>query len=164
MRLPDPKAALRFWFDPRGRVSRKGIWLGLALPFLAASIVADAAGLLLLEIGILLFFAWPLAVGVPWKRMHDMGRKGVWNVLFWVFYALGLAFLLPEYAAAEGGWSALFDGQPPVTTAQDLSTSALGGFSTILIFAPIQLAWLYLIPGQRGPNAYGPDPQAPSRE
>jgi uncharacterized membrane protein YhaH (DUF805 family) len=89
-----------------------------------------------------------------------MGRSGRWSLVFLFFYALGFAFFFSEYVPAEGGWAALFDGEPARTVDDELTASGLGGLSTVLIFLPIELAWLYLFPGQAGPNAYGPDPRA----
>ncbi|WP_031555283.1 DUF805 domain-containing protein [Parvularcula oceani] len=148
--------AVRFLFDPRGRIGRRQLFVGLFLPFLLLAAIVDAFDSAALSLAFWLASAWPVFVATPWKRMHDMGRTGRWNLVFYLFYAIGFAFFLSEYVSAEGGWGALFDGVPAETTSQDLTASGMGGFSTVLIFLPIQIAWLYFIPGKRGPNDYGP--------
>lgn len=142
-----------------GRISRLGLALGMLLPLLVVIWVTDLLDNWVLTSAAWLAFAWPLFVATPWKRLHDTGRSGRWNLVFLAFYVLGFGFLLTEYVAAEGGWAALFDGEPPSTRDDDLSASGLGGFSTVLIFLPIHLFWLYLIPSQRGDNRYGPPPR-----
>jgi uncharacterized membrane protein YhaH (DUF805 family) len=144
------------YLSPKGRLSRRELALFFLLPFFGVMLVTDLSNSPVLTTLLMLLAVWPLFVVGPWKRFHDMGRTGKWNLVFYAFYALGFAFFFGEYATAEGGWPALFDGQDPVTTDDQLSASGLGGFSTVLIFLPIQLFWLYLIPSQRGDNRYGP--------
>ncbi len=153
-----PQAAFTFLFSPTGRISRKGLALGLLLPFLLVVAASDYANSWVVSGLVWAFFAWPMFIATPWKRMHDQGRTGKWNLLFLFFYVVGFSFFLGEYVAGEGGWAALFDGQDPSTIDDDLSASGLGGFSTVLIFLPIHFFWLYLIPSQSEPNAYGPPP------
>lgn len=148
-----------YLFSVHGRVSRFGLAIGMLLPLLVAIWVTDLLNSWFLTAAVWAFFAWPLFIATPWKRMHDTGRSGRWNVLFLLFYVLGFGFLLTEYVIVEGGWSALFDGAPPRTVDDDLTASGLGGFSTVLIFLPIHLFWLYLIPSQAGDNRYGPPPR-----
>ncbi|MEO1040763.1 MAG: DUF805 domain-containing protein [Pseudomonadota bacterium] len=154
-----PLKALHLYFDPRGRLSRKTLLLSVLLPLFVVMMVLDASNDPLVSGLIWLLIAWPLLVATPWKRLHDTGRTGKWNLVFLGFYAIGFAFFLGEYVPAEGGWAALFDGQDPVATDDDLTASGLGGFSTVLIFLPIQLFWLYLIPGTDGENRYGSSPR-----
>lgn len=156
--------ALRFLTDPSGRMGRRSLALGSFLPFLVVIGLADAADSMAVMVAAWALIAWPVLVAHPWRRLHDMGRRGRWNLVFYGFYLLGFAFFFSEYVPAEGGWAALFDGAPAETIDDELTASGLGGLSTVLIFLPIQLAWLYLIPGQRGPNPYGPDPRTPSSE
>jgi uncharacterized membrane protein YhaH (DUF805 family) len=146
------------YLSASGRLNRRGLALFHLLPFFAVMLVVDISDNALFTALVMALVAWPLFVAGPWKRLHDMGRSGRWNLVFYAFYLLGFLFFFGEYAAAEGGWPALFDGKDPVTTDDQLSASGLGGFSTILIFLPIHLFWLYLIPSQRGANRYGPAP------
>ncbi|NRA31039.1 MAG: DUF805 domain-containing protein [Parvularculaceae bacterium] len=154
-----PREALTFYFSPNGRISRRGLALGVLLPMVAVLALIDVTNSPVASTLIWLVIGWPLLVATPWKRLQDMGRSGRWNVIFLAFYALGFLFFLGEYAAAEGGWSSFFDGVAPTTVDNDLTANGLGGFSTILIFLPIHLFWLYLIPGAHGDNRYGPAPR-----
>ncbi|MEM6913750.1 MAG: DUF805 domain-containing protein [Pseudomonadota bacterium] len=151
--------ALQFYFDPRGRLSRKSLLVSVLLPLFAVMLVVDASNNPVFSGLIWGLVVWPLLVATPWRRLQDTGRTGKWNAIFLVFYAIGFSFFLGEYVPAEGGWDALFDGVDPVATDDDLTASGLGGFSTVLIFLPIQFFWLYLIPGTDGENRYGPPPR-----
>ena len=158
-----PGSALRFLVDPRGRVSRRGLALGLLVPFVLLLGIVDRLDSPALTAAFWALAAWPVLIATPWKRLHDTGRPGAINLVFLAFYALGFGFFLGEYVPAEGGWPALFDGEPPSTVDRDLTASGLGGFSTLLIFLPIHLFWLYAIPGAKGDNAYGPPPRSSVR-
>ncbi|MEM9838158.1 MAG: DUF805 domain-containing protein [Pseudomonadota bacterium] len=156
----NPRQALSFLFSTQGRITRRQLALGI-LPVLIIGLAAtDQLNSAPLTAIFWLAFAWPLFVATPWKRLHDMGRAGWWNIVFHVLYAIGFVFFLSEYVAAEGGWAALFDGAPPTTVDKDLTASGLGGFSTVLIALPIHLFWLYAIPSAREDNRYGPAPTA----
>ncbi|MEM9809843.1 MAG: DUF805 domain-containing protein [Pseudomonadota bacterium] len=154
-----PTSALRFLFETRGRLSRRGLALGMLLPTCFVLLIADMSNSWPLMTFVWLVLAWPVLIATPWRRLHDMNRRGHWNLIFIAFYLIGFSFFLAEYVSAEGGWAQLFDGQPPQATDDELTANGLGGFSTILIFLPIQLFWLYLIPGTRGENRYGPPPR-----
>ncbi|MEM1379313.1 MAG: DUF805 domain-containing protein [Pseudomonadota bacterium] len=155
-----PQAAWTFLTSTQGRISRRGLALGVLLPLFISLAIVDALNNAAVTALFWLLAAWPLFVATPWKRLQDMDRTGRWNLVFLPFYALGFGFFLGEYVLAEGGWAKLFDGQAPETIQTDLTASGLGGFSTILIFLPIHLFWLYLIPGVKGDNSYGSPPRA----
>lgn len=162
-----PVNAARFLFDPRGRVGRKGIWLGLLLPYLSGSLVLgaiDATAQLFWG----LFFLWPLAVAVPIKRFADMGRAWWWVLVFLGGILFGLGYLWYDLGqAARGvgmtGWEALRDteqyaelaeaavarGERSAARGPLLTASGYGGLSTALIFFFIEFGWLYLIPGRK---------------
>ena len=168
----------RFLFDPRGRASRKGIWLGLLLPYLAGSIVLGAISApAQLVWGAA--FLWPLFVAVPVKRFHDMGRAWWWVLVFGAGMAFGAGYLWWDLGKAAGAvgltageaWAdmegyaelareAVERGERSARRGPLLSASGWGGLSTVLIFGAIEFGWLYLVPGQAGPNAYGPPPRA----
>ena len=143
---------------------RRDLALFSLLPFVAVMAVTDALDSAVASgIGWALV-AWPVLIAHPWRRLHDLGRTGRWHYVFLFFYALGFAFFLSEYVPSEGGWAALFDGEPSVTVDDALTASGLGGLSTLLIFLPIQIVWLYGFPGQRGENRFGPDPKAATQD
>ena len=175
--MPSPPEALRFYASPKGRVSRRGIWLGLLLPYLAGSVglgaVSDSAQLVW---GAL--FLWPLFVAVPIKRFHDMGRAWWWVMVFGAGIAFGAGYLwwdLGQAANAVGltaaeAWAdmegyaelardAVARGERSGQRGPLLSASGWGGLSTVLIFGTIQFGWLYLVPGQPAENRYGPPPR-----
>jgi len=154
-----PSSVASFYGSLEGRISRRGLALGVLLPFLVGLVFMDAANSAAVSVLFWSVIAWPLLVATPWKRLQDTGRTGKWNLVFLPFYVLGFTFFLAEYASVEGGWATFFDGQPPATTDDQLTASGLGGFSTVLIFLPIQFFWLYVIPGNRGDNRYGPPPR-----
>jgi uncharacterized membrane protein YhaH (DUF805 family) len=153
-----PSRLLDFYTATGGRLSRRQLAVWVMLPFLVLMFVIDLTNSAVLTSLIWGLIAWPLFVATPWRRMHDMGRPGRLNLIFLAFYAVGFAFFFGEYVEAEGGWAALFDGEDPSTVDDDLTASGLGGFSTVLIFLPIHLFWLYLMPSQAGDNRYGPPP------
>ena len=154
-----PIEVVRFLVTTRGRLSRRQIALYSFLPFLAVMAVTDWANSWAVSLLGWAVLAWPVLIAHPWRRLHDLGRSGRWNLVFLAFYALGFGFFFSEYVPSEGGWAALFDGRPSVTVDDAMTASGLGGFSTVLIFLPIQIAWLYLFPGQSGENRFGPDPR-----
>jgi uncharacterized membrane protein YhaH (DUF805 family) len=154
-----PVSILDFLGSTRGRLSRKGLALGALLPFIVLMAVVDALDDPWITAVVWLLIAWPLFIATPWRRLHDQGRSGRWNVIFLFFYAIGFAFFLGEYVPAEGGWARLFDGEAPRTVDDELTAGGLGGLSTVLIFLPIHLFWLYVMPSARGDNRYGPPPR-----
>ena len=175
--MPRPSSAARFLLDVRGRVSRRGIWLGLLLPYLVGSTVLGAVN----QTAQLVWgaaFLWPLFVAVPIKRFHDMGRAWWWVLVFLGGMAFGAGYLwwdLGQAASAVGmtateAWSdmeryaelareAVERGERSARRGPLLSASGWGGLSTVLIFGAIQFGWLYLIPGQPAENRYGPPPR-----
>ena len=155
---------LRRFLSPAGRMRRRDLAAFSLLPFVVVMAVADRADNAAVAVLAWALLAWPVLVAHPWQRLHDLGRSGRWHLVFLGFYALGFAFFLGEYVPSEGGWAALFDGEPSVTVDDQLTASGLGGLSTLLIFLTIEIAWLYGFPGQRGPNRYGPDPKARGAE
>lgn len=109
----------------------------------------------------LIFFLPGLAVTV--RRLHDTGRSGTLLAFYWVLYAaLFLIYIvLIHFIGRLGVWA---------DAPESLDGSALAG--TILCvgylygmlfrgcaFFVAFLVWLCL-PGDRGPNKYGPDPKA----
>lgn len=163
---------LLFW--PRGRISRKEIWLLYTLPligFLMGMIVIVislfgpySAGYLVGQFGLvfLVFWSWPmLAVNI--KRFHDIGRPG-WNVL--------LLYLMSFF----GGFAALVTFALDRNSYYAVSADISGQVSPTLGSTPVNWVPLILLVisltsftiwtvlslgfrGQSGPNKYGPDPR-----
>lgn len=96
-----------------------------------------------------------LAVG--WRRMHDMGRSGLF-LIYPVLVMLGIGTFLAFSAGLVGASQAAF-GLSAVT-------SALGGLTfmvlipalIVLLLAPLLVLWWLTRPSQPGANQYGPNP------
>jgi uncharacterized membrane protein YhaH (DUF805 family) len=173
-----------FLFNPQGRISRKGMWLGFILPYLAISIVlgmlSEAAAIFAIISTIVgLFYLWPSLVAVPVKRLHDLGRSGWWLLLIYaVELVLAVLFVVGCFTAAEGtGLLVAFeDGSFERLSEQEQSEVfgelVLNGFSNGMVIATSVLLVLigiatfvifYVLPGQRADNRFGRDPLAEGR-
>lgn len=149
---------LEFLFSPHGRVSRAQIWLGLTLPQLvlvsvgaagdlalaSARLEHDAAGAITpipwIGLSIALFFLWPNIV-VAVKRFHDRGLSGWWTPGF-------------PLLAAAGGVAAVDGAASPVAMQAAIATAA--GLAAMTGALLLQFVILYVLPGEQGPNRYGP--------
>lgn len=144
---------MSFWewlFSFNGRIGRGRYWasflvyLALAIVLSVVSTVAGSAGgqpagIMIVPFAILgiAFLVSSLAVSV--KRFHDRGKSGWWMAL-----AFGLSILANIIAVAGGSVQ-----QPnPIGLILSLGVS---------IWLLIDLG---ILPGQYGPNEYGPDPRA----
>ena len=171
-----------FLFNPQGRISRKGFWLGFLLPYLAITVGLSVIGGLVPVLAILstlagLFYFWPSAVAVPVKRFHDLGMTGFWQlgfvlaeiVLIVVFFA-GIGIY-----AVEAGMESELEAMATMSEAEQMavlggmigealgSPLVLGGLGLLIL---LNLVWLYFMGirrGQAGPNQHGEDPHASGR-
>ena len=100
-----------------------------------------AFGIFFLVYGLvnLVFLVPNLAVAA--RRLHDTGRSGWWQLIYWVPLSLYIAF-----AVIGAG------GQSPALTAVALV------FSLLQLIGLIVLIVFYVMPGTPGPNQHGPDP------
>lgn len=162
-----------FLFNPNGRVSRKGIWLGLFFPQLIAAFVSAIADMMLfasavstsagqlaapalgLSALVSLFFLWPnIAVSV--KRFHDRGMSGWWVLWFGLIVGACVTFALVSLVASGSALSG--------AAALEQGVVAAGLFPLLALLAAIgvciaQFIILYLLPGQQGANRFGADPR-----
>ncbi len=155
-----------------GRLSRKGyIWLfaaplaavvaltGLALA-VAPGLVGGPSAIILVGPWMFLFAT---ADAQNIKRYHDLGNSArIYRlmrpiVMLAPVLALFVQFVLPAHLAMAGDMSSLvqmigFDMNPTLGT---MPTAVI-----LLVIAAIlcNTAYLACLPGQRGPNAHGPDP------
>lgn len=144
----------KFLFSPKGRVSRKAIWLKFLLPQIAVVIVATiidmAAGWYdeAVEVGVLsglasLFYVWPnIAVSV--KRFHDRNMTG-----WWILYFFGLAIVAIGLGVGAAALLKVTE-NPLLLFLFLIPTIALVIAETVI---------LYFLPGTRGENRFGPDPR-----
>lgn len=163
--------------DFKGRARRAEYWgFGLvqavfliALLFVAGTTLANAdptqAVLGLMGwIGIIGLVVMALFIpnqAVLARRLHDTGRSAWWMALQvpnWLgpFLFSGTMFAAAQQAATSGSKEA-------VAAAM---ASGLAGSSMILMLSSLcnlALFVLTLLPGQEGPNRFGPDPKDPSR-
>lgn len=159
-----------FLFNPCGRVSRKGIWLGLFLPMVGANFAAafvdamifgamggltvDATGSLqapatgVFSMLVSLFFLWP-SIAVSVKRFHDRNMSGWWVLWFLLIVVGGVVFAFVGGAAAAASTGALGEG-------------AMIGFLIAMAGGLAQFIILYVLPGTPGGNQYGSDPRGGS--
>lgn len=170
-----------FLFNPQGRISRKGFWLGYFLPYLAINVVLTLGEGVVPLFGVLgmlvgFFYLWPGFVAVPTKRLHDLGRSGWWLL---AFYGLMIAAMI-GFAAAVGYYMAGPGAADPTAiaamTPQEQQTffvenigpalsSGVGLVSAIVLTVVILAYYVVLgiLPGQRADNQYGRDPLAEGR-
>jgi uncharacterized membrane protein YhaH (DUF805 family) len=140
-------------FSTNGRASRREFWAvflpvvlwNAVLIWLLETLAPHGIRSLLTGIAVLVFLMLPpdwLGIAVVVRRLHDLGRSGIWMVAFSVAARLGQHL----YRGLDEGW-------PRVLCAAAFVLGAVG-------FAGI----LGLRPGELADNRYGPNPlTAPSR-
>lgn len=166
----------RFYFDPRGRISRKDFWLRFALVGILLERVLGSIDATLRNSrhDIILHFGvgvrWPLwddvmqmsaqtpfrsATAIPWllatvviaiKRLHDLNRSGWWFALVAALAAVAYALALIFPVRSDAPMPLLW--------------YLLAGFG----LAPGVAIWLglALLGGQKGTNRFGKDPIEPA--
>ena len=147
-----PTTVAQWLFDPRGRVDRKGlIYLALALLVMQALLAGllYAAGLHLehpVVMVLKLVFIW-IALAAASKRLHDLGRSGLWIV--------GAAFgMIAWCVVVVGAVVAVYglDGMKPGEAGHTIA------FVVNMFPVLIATLWLHFAKGAEGENAYGPAP------
>lgn len=87
----------------------------------------------------LIFFIPNLAVAN--RRLHDTGRSGWWQLIYWVPFLLYITLAVIGAGAQSSGLTAM---------ALVMSLLQLIGLLVLIVF--------YVMPGTPGPNQYGPSP------
>ena len=171
-----------FLFNPQGRISRKGWWLGYFLPYLAISLVLRFLEGIVAAVAVIgflvgVFYLWPGLVAVPVKRFHDQGMTGFWQLGFVVLsLVVTIVFFtaVAMYGGAAGmedemaGMSALPEDEQ-MALVWEMVGGAMGttvGLVSAILLGLLTLAYLYVMgvrPGQAGPNRHGEDPHASGR-
>ncbi|GGY41836.1 DUF805 domain-containing protein [Parvularcula lutaonensis] len=162
-----------FLFNPSGRISRKGYWIGFLLPYLALTelaprLLGGVPGMGVVFGLIALFYLWPSVIAVPFKRMHDLGKSG-WLYLGAMIVALVLivAAVVMGAGQADGGFegfAAQMESMPEDEVGMFMfelvmkspAAMVMGAMASIIYFGFV--IYLLFFPGQSGPNQYGNDP------
>ncbi|WP_031555281.1 DUF805 domain-containing protein [Parvularcula oceani] len=167
-----------FLFNPRGRISRKGMWLGFFLPYFLISVGLGALGEAAPVFGVLstvvgIFYLWPSTIAVPMKRLHDHGKSGRWLLGYYAVTLVLTVFVGIEFGqvlrdagvSAEGVMTPTEQRALFVEHYPQVLRTGLGLLSTVAIIALVLFffVYLYVVPGERADNRYGRDPQADGR-
>lgn len=164
-----------FYFSGDGRVSRKDFWLRWILVYVALVILAfiidvvafaeltrrlSGNGPVSTILGFVLL--WP-TFAVSAKRFHDRGMSGWWPLwLFLASFALLIAFVVGLILSGLDP-NTLAPGEMPdfaQLNGTGVAVMAITGLVAIAL-ALFQIIVLAFLPGQVGPNRYGPDPLRP---
>lgn len=146
---------LRNYANFRGRASRKEFWCFVLIWIVASLCVALCAQFVLLlvfnTVGISLYVVygiWLFGI-VPYcavavRRLHDTGRSAWWGG---GYLLLSLAVHVVDF----------FIGLP--TAEKGATWIQLAGVQLMVLYL-LFLIILFCLPGDKGPNKYGPDPKA----
>lgn len=162
---------MSFLYNPNGRISRQDMWLKYFLVLVGATIVAsvlDASlgmdGFEPFGILVSLFFFWP-GIAVSVKRFHDRGMTGWWWLIVNAVLVAGIVLMFTPF------WELFMEEINNPGTVQDaafenaLTNGGIGLFAVgmLVTFAALLFGFIvnYCLPGERGPNKYGPDPLNP---
>jgi uncharacterized membrane protein YhaH (DUF805 family) len=136
-----------FNFTGRARRTEAAYWwLTVAVAMLVgvlAAVALPAAAQLPAVYAMAALFGIP-SVALFVRRVHDQDRTGWWALLLLVSFVLGHALNMLE---TDKSFSAAVD---------DLAIETLRWSDYGLTFAVLVL---YVLPGSKGPNRYGPDPR-----
>ena len=159
---------MNFLFNPNGRISRQEIWLKYFLVLFGANIVASIIDT---AIGattftpfsnlVALFFFWP-GIAVAVKRFHDRGMTGWWVLIVNGILIAGFVLMFVPF------WSLFMEeinnpGTVDSSAYENVLTSGgIGMFAvgTLIVLGAALFGFIvnYCLPGEPGPNKYGPDP------
>ncbi len=176
---------LNFFFNPKGRVSRKAYWLGFMLPLFGVSLALSAgfaayvfnnggaaaweqgdpkllAGTIAENLILLSTFAAPVYLVIAWsyfavsvKRLHDRGRSWWWI----------LTPLAPTIFAQLGVGAGIYLQQ---TAGPNMISNVVFGAGVFFLLATVgTIFWLcaimFFLPGEKRDNQYGANPlEAPA--
>ena len=108
--------------------------------------------------GLAAVLLWSGNFAAPIARLHDIGINGLWHfpVAALVFYltTIGWQYGPMEAASRFADWSAVLLNDAGASPEASGRSAQLGG-----LLALAELGFLCLMRGQKGPNAWGPDPR-----
>lgn len=154
---------MNFLFSGKGRIRRRSMWLFL-VAYWAAHAAAhlvdhalgwtahmDDAGPLMTIVT--LVSVWP-SIAVSAKRFHDRGMSGWWVLWFALLSAIPLCVLIFTHADTLMG---LEKGafEPSMISPLGYAMVAVAALAQL-----VQFVILFILPGDKGENRYGPDPRA----
>ncbi len=169
------KTDLDRWVSSEGRLSRQGYLLGFILPVLmmAGLTAAMIVGWLdFLPIGVfnLMVFGWLILLFVLGdamniRRYHDIGNSGRLyrlcrpGIVVLPLLAFAIDFLIPAQMASSG------DVQAMMHMIDEMVAPTMHPIAIALLVLPaaaavFNFAYLVAMPGQAGPNDFGPPPTA----
>ena len=131
------------YFDFSGRSTRAELWWW--------SLFTNLVQLIPLIGGVIALAALIPSIAVTSRRLHDIGKTGWWQLLFWIIsiiaWSASISFLfLGLYASEEGDSSGFL--------------FLLSGVALVVAIAVIAIAIKWFVrKGDEGPNKYGPDPR-----
>ena len=131
------------YFDFSGRSTRAELWWW--------SLFTNLVQLIPLIGGVIALAALIPSIAVTSRRLHDIGKTGWWQLLFWIAsiiaWSASISFLfLGLYASEEGDSSGFL--------------FLLSGVALVVAIAVIAIAIKWFVrKGDEGPNKYGPDPR-----
>ncbi len=134
---------IKLFTSPSGRISRRQFWLHGVLVIVACNILLTWIPIIGQLLALVLLWG---SICIAFKRFHDLDYPGWYSLLY----------LVPLVAAVV-----VFSIGLMVVRFLDLAwllTEILGGISLLIGLA--QVFFVYIRPGQQGPNQYGPDPLA----
>ena len=131
------------YFDFSGRSTRAELWWW--------SLFTNLVQLIPLIGGVIALAALIPSIAVTSRRLHDIGKTGWWQLLFWIAsiiaWSASISFLFVGLMASEEGDSSGF-------------LFLLSGVALVVAIAVIAIAIKWFVrKGDEGPNKYGPDPR-----
>ena len=165
------KTCLRKYADFSGRATRAEYWWWVLATFIVnmALGVVDAVINVLLgavgEFGVgLLGSIFGLAILLPnlavtARRLHDIGKSGWWQL---VWFAVAAAGLIPLAAGAAVTLVEAYSGSVSWEEVAFWIPIIIGALLSVLVWIGLFIWWLVWMvrQGQAGPNQHGPDPRA----
>ena len=98
-------------------------------------------------------------LAVTTRRLHDIGKSGWWQV---VWFAIGAAGGIPLVVGVAVSVVAVYNGSVSWQDMEFWIPIAVGALVSFLVWLGLFIWWLVWMvkQGQAGPNQYGPDPRA----
>jgi uncharacterized membrane protein YhaH (DUF805 family) len=160
---------LRKSFDFSGRATRAEFWwpyffyclAAFALSMLGMEPKIDGTTSEKMHAGIELGLLLPLAA-VAWRRMHDIGMSGRWNILTMVPGLPGLVLLASDYwrpTAPPDPFASVASIMAEMDRTSFIINAVTYAMVTLFVVTWTAFAYFWSRPSIPGPNSYGPNPR-----